>query len=298
MLIDVTDNTRKIVPIRISKDRKISEPINKGDEKQLRSVVGSLSWIARQGRPDIIYRVSKLQSSVKNATVGTLQERHKVLNLAMQGKDLKLRYRNGAFDFQNLGVLTVSDASFANEPGHKSQQGRIHFLVPAEQLAEQDRLTYDAMVISYASTTIKRVCRATLQAETYALQTAQEHGDRLRALLAKMYNKLDPTRWLESSRENAPHLIFSDCRSLTDHLKAQIPRAVQDKRLQIELMSIRQALVDDDGNRTCDIYPGAGDRVDWINTSTMAADCLTKSMKPTFLVAILVIGKYQIDRTK
>ena len=44
----------------------------------------------------------------------------KVLELALNGMDLNLRYKNGPFNFQELGVLTASDASFAGEPGSKS----------------------------------------------------------------------------------------------------------------------------------------------------------------------------------
>ena len=134
ILLDVADNTRKTTYVEIASHRNPADPVTKGEEKQLRSVVGSLSWIARQARPDILYRVSKLQSSIKGATVSTLKEVNKVLELALNGMDLKLRYRNGPFNFQELGVLTASDASFAGEPNSRSQQGRIHFLVPAQQL--------------------------------------------------------------------------------------------------------------------------------------------------------------------
>ena len=41
------------------------------------------------------------------------------------------------------------------------------------------------MVVSLSSTAIKRVCRATLQTETYALQ--KEAGDRIRVVLAETY---------------------------------------------------------------------------------------------------------------
>ena len=71
-LLDVEDNTRKTTYIGIAKHRSSADPVTTGEEKQLRSVVGSLSWIARQARPDILYRVSKLQSSIKRATVSTL----------------------------------------------------------------------------------------------------------------------------------------------------------------------------------------------------------------------------------
>ena len=97
-----------------------------------------------------------------------------MLELALNGMDLKPRYKNGPFNFQELGVLTASEASFAGEPNSRSQQGRIHFLVPAQQLLDPECCEYDVMIVSFSSTTIKKVCRATLQAETYALQNAQE----------------------------------------------------------------------------------------------------------------------------
>ena len=105
-----------------------------------------------------------------------------MLELALNAMDLKLRYKNGPLNFQELGVLTASDASFAGELGSKSQQGKIHFLVPARQLLDPNCCDYDVMIVSFSSTRIKRGCRATLQAETYALQNAPEAGDRVRAL--------------------------------------------------------------------------------------------------------------------
>ena len=37
------------------------------------------------------------------------------MELALNGTGLKLKYKNGPLDFQSLGVLTASDASFADE---------------------------------------------------------------------------------------------------------------------------------------------------------------------------------------
>ena len=144
-LLDVEDNTRKTTHIEIAKHRTPGDPVTKGEEKQLKSVVGSLSWIARQARP-VFFQVSKLQSSIKGATVSTLKEAKKVLELALNGMDLKLRYKNGPFNFRERGVLTASDASFAGEPGRKSRQGRIHFLVPAHQLLDPKCCDYDVMI--------------------------------------------------------------------------------------------------------------------------------------------------------
>ena len=300
MLIDVTDNTAKTTYIDIAKSRKPSEQVTTGEERQLRSVVGSLSWISRQARPDILYRVSRLQSSIKGAKVSTLTDANKVLKMALDTKDLKIRYRHsGNLDFMKLGVLTASDASFAGETQLKSQQGRIHFLCPAEQLIDPNNCRFDVNLVSYSSTTIKRVCRATLQAETYALQNVQEAGDKIRAALAEMYGYLSPgPEWYESARKHVPHIMLSDCRSLVDHLNVEVPARVQDKRLQIELNALRQAIFLDDGTRTASHYPAGGDRVDWCDTHTQIADCFTKSMKPDYLLKVLATCSYEISRSK
>ena len=263
----------------------------------MRSVVGSLSWIARQARPDILDRVPKLQSSIKGATVSTLKEANKVPELALNGMDLKLRYENGPFNFQEFGVLTASDASFAGEPGSKSQQSRIHVLVPAQQLLDPECCDYDVMIVSFSSTTIKRVCRATLQAETYALQNAQEAGDRVRALLAELYGYgTTGPDWHDASRRAIPHVMLSDCRSLVANLNTEVPSRVQDKSLQRELDAIRKSIFDGDGRGTAKVYPKGGDRVDWVATATQVADCLTKGMKPTYMLRVLDTCKYEISR--
>ena len=153
------------------------------------------------------------------------------------------------------------------------------------------------MTVSFSNTTSKRVCRATLQAETYALQSAHEAGDRVRALLAELhgYGTTGPD-WHDASRRAIPHVMLSDCRSLVANLNTELPSRVQDKRLQIELDAIRQSIFDGDGRRTAEVYPKGGDRVGWVATATQIADSLTKSMKPTYMLKVLSTCQYQISR--
>ena len=72
-----------------------------------------------------------------------------------------------------LGVPTASDASFTGEIQLKSQQGRIHVLCPAEELLDPENCPFDVLLVWFRSTTIKRVCRATLQAETSKMRRKQ-----------------------------------------------------------------------------------------------------------------------------
>ena len=93
-------------------------------------------------------------------------------------------------------------------------------------------------------------------------------------------------------------MCLTDCRSLADHLNSEAPARVQDKRLQIELSALRQSIFNEDGARTFDIYLEGGDRVDWIDTATQAADCFTKSMKPDFIIKVINEGVYRVSRAK
>ena len=78
--------------------------------------------------------------------------------------------------------------------------------------------------MSFSSTAIKRVCRATLQAQTYALQNAREAGDRVRALLADLYGYgIASPDWYDASRRAIPHVMLSDCRSLVANLNTEVP---------------------------------------------------------------------------
>ena len=54
------------------------------------------------------------------------------------------------------------------------------------------------------------------------------------------------------------HVYYSDCRSLTDHLRSEVPRKIQDKRLGIELASLRQGIWAD-GELTHQKYSPYGD---------------------------------------
>ena len=294
--LDTFDNTRKVKQVKFDERRPKSERLEKDDITRLRSVTGSLAWVSRQTRPDLGYRVSRLQSSVKDATVGTLAEANATVTLAHKGNDVKLRFPQKHLDWKNIGIITVTDASFSNEKDYKSQQGRMHFLGDLQEVKDPSRNAFRVMPLGFASCTIKRVCRSTLQAETYALQTGIESGDKLRGAIAEVKGYIKSMKtWLEDSRAHVPHLMLSDCRSLTDHLASEIPAKVADKRLGIELQSIHEGIWED-GRETWQKYAEGGDKLVWIATHTMISDCLTKSMRPDLLLRVLKDCMYRVQR--
>ena len=135
------------------------------------------------------------------------------------------------------------------------------------------------------------------QAETYSLQNGLESGDKLRAVLAELKGCIRSKKlWEADSRESVAHLAMTDCRSLADHLNQEILARTIDKRLGIELSAIHEGLWID-GRRTWEAMTG-GDKLDWISTHTMPADCLTKPMKPDLLLRILRECLIRVDKDK
>ena len=107
-----------------------------GEIGQMRSVVGSLAWIARQVRPEMTYYTSKMQSVVSTALVKHLVSCNKILHHAISTSSRGLFFKAGAFDFNSAILVTISDASWANEDRivddkifpRRSQYGRFNCL--------------------------------------------------------------------------------------------------------------------------------------------------------------------------
>ena len=62
--VTAKDNTERVQPITYVTRQATASKVH-----QLGSVTQSLAWIARQKRPDLSYRISKIQSTFENACV-------------------------------------------------------------------------------------------------------------------------------------------------------------------------------------------------------------------------------------
>jgi len=158
----------------------------------------------------------------------------------------------------------------------------------------------DAIVnpITWSSTVIKRVCRTTLMAETFALIRGTETGVKLRASIVDMKGKLDRSNWEESSCEIMGHIWLTDCDSLYEHLMSSKLNTIENKRLAIDLMALRQQVGERKGERTLEVDHSSGDYPRWIDTSVMIADPLTKAMNTDRLVHTMMSGELDLKATK
>ena len=79
------------------KGRKQTDLARDHEVAQLRSVVGSLAWVARKCRHQLSYGVNKLQSVRGTATLDDLRFASKLLQEAKDSSDDGLFFKSGLF---------------------------------------------------------------------------------------------------------------------------------------------------------------------------------------------------------
>ena len=131
------DTVEKTAPVNFRKgDRTMESPANEGEISQLRSVVGSLSWVARQCRPSLSYDCSRLQSVAAGAQLKHLVDPNKTLAQAIEGSEEGFFFKAHAFNWNEAILVSVTDASWAGETlivddkvfPRRSQRARVTFL--------------------------------------------------------------------------------------------------------------------------------------------------------------------------
>ena len=294
--------TDRIRPIYLQPEQKkrANEMVDEKMRTQLRSVIGSLAWLARVCRPDLAYAVCRLQSSVHAATYSDIKFSKQIVQIAKQSKDKGVTYPLKALDFEKLMVVAIQDASHAADYdtsgsgaklGHRSQSGRLLCIADEEFKNSGKGHMY---LIEWHSTVLKRVCRSTLQAETLSLLAGSEEAEHLRCIL---YSFKEPNihapQWMVRVQDKILVDWYTDCRSLSDHANQSGLHVVTDKRLAIDLSGIRQmvwrSLGEEHGDPllTDRVPADATTTLKWTSTDRMLADPLTKGMKHAGLDAFL-----------
>ena len=298
------DTAEQIKPITLTAPRR-REPEAKCTAEEisaLRGRYGSLSWLQRQTRPDLSYASSKGQTAMSGPTVEDILACNRAVDKAHERKDFVIRFKGGALDWATAEVVCTTDASHAGEEdivlnehskdaaaesltreAFRSQKGLVVMLSEPRQKGDGAGKT-NVYAMEWKSQTEKRVCRSTLQAETYALATGTEATDWFRALIAETRDQQFSIHRWEQEIASVACWWLVDAKSVEEHLNKDVGMP-QDKRLAIELASLRQLLRRSGGK--C--------RVVWIDTTTQLADALTKDMDASFLEQVFYNGVYDTE---
>ena len=126
----------KLIPLARERAREPTSPCTPAEQHELRAAVGALSWLATKGRPDLAFEVARLHGQTHAACVADLLESNRVVKRAQKDAGALLRF----MPFKPACIIAISDSSFANMQGGRSQCG--HFLLLGDEaLARGDFLS-------------------------------------------------------------------------------------------------------------------------------------------------------------
>ena len=93
IVVTCRNTTMKLEPLLVKPGRKNRQLINEEEKTQMKSVAGSLQWIARQVRPELDYRTLKVQQMATAGTVQDFKFANKVVLYARMTADRGLTFR-------------------------------------------------------------------------------------------------------------------------------------------------------------------------------------------------------------
>ena len=265
------------------------------------SLVGALSWLGSQTRPDLVCGVSMAQQLQKAPTAGDIRFTNMLAKRAEAHREKGIWLKPVSLD--DYEIFVYHDSAWANASLELS--GEDHFALNEDdhvrgemtgtpydfkerkakransKVASQygimiliaDRHCFakgggECSLLEWRSAAGKRVCRSTFAAETMACCEGLEAGQFVRSFLATTFS--GKLRRIEELYGNRLH-CFSDCRSLYDHVHRQgLPRIPSDKRLAVDLAAIRQMIDREQQN--------GRELLHWVPTNVQLADILTKPM--------------------
>ncbi|CAE7204839.1 RE1 [Symbiodinium microadriaticum] len=284
----------RLYQVEIDKDIPDHAEVTEAQKHDNMSLIGALSWMASQTRPDLQVGVSMSQQRQKEPTAGDIRFTNQLARRAMDLKENGLVFHY--VDLDSAALLCYHDAGWANVP--QNQEDPYYRLTPEEDtdglitdgpFARKDAKAKKAnssitsqlggvyvlanrgvlqgevqlgSILDWRSGACDRVCRSTFAAETMACSTATETGDYIARFLETLL-----TGKLERVKSRFEIRFLTDCRSLYDHLTRDgVPRVPTCKRLAVDLAGIREDLA-------------SYGKIVWVPAWAQLADVLTKPLK-------------------
>ena len=264
----------KEVPLEKGRATQSHLEATEQERDDTRAAVGSITWAAKEGRPDGAAMASLVASSLSSLKVPDIVDLNKCIKRMKEEAALKIPIQSIPLSELCWGVIT--DASYANAAKGKSQGA---FAVIAYDKGVIEKGEGRCNLMHWRSGKIHRVVNSTLAAETQSLSRGLAELTWTVTVFNEFITKgFDLRRWEESLAERRlAALVKTDCeeglsegicivdaKSLYDHLSKETVGVASDKRTALEMQVIRQALAE---TKT---------EVRWVPHPSMIVDALTK----------------------
>ncbi len=264
--IDCMDYVASMSDYKVGRDRmKMKEDgLTAAEMKAFRGLLGQLQWFSRIGGYEVNFGVSQLASKMSSPRVEDLAEASRLIRMVKsEHNEKKMIFRPGLkFSEEDIAVVAVHDASFANVGNHGSQRG-CWLGITTKNLLEDHNNMHTVHFLQWNSGRIHRVVRSTLSAEAYSCSEALDSLNWMRATLKEILHG-GSMKDYNDGMQTLPGVTVTDCKSLYDCIHSE-RTLLSDKRLSLEAAIIRQSL---DENLS----------IRWVSTEQQLADCLTKTL--------------------
>ena len=280
----------KIPSIKIESNRKTNptEPVTEEERQALRGLVGSLQYAAVNTRPDIASKLSSLQSSINQATVGNLLEANKLLHESKKHADVSITIKS--IPLVDFRFLAFSDASFASKSRPDSHAGMI-IVGTHKEISKNVSCPISPLI--WGCRKIQKVVTSTLSAETYSLASTLDQMSWLRLYWGWLMNPKLAWKDSEKTLKTLPlavsvntfkenkDIAVTDCKSLFDLTTRTAMPSCSEFRVSLQARAIKDLLAE-------------GTHLRWVHSAAQLADALTKSMESQFLRETLRVGRYHL----
>ena len=230
--------------------RRNSYKVDETERRTIRRVVGELLWVSLMTRPDLSFEVNSLSSNIIDATVKDLKDAKRLVE--------KAKLEPVTLTFTKLGpkeelrIKIYTDASFNNQDRKlKSTEGRV--------LVLENCRSSKCNVFSWKTKRISRICRSVKAAETRALESGLDEAVHYARMVHEIYE----------GEVNLKHPKQIEVTALTDNKglweNLNNTRQCEEKLLRNSVALIKQMVEFKEVTR-----------IDWVETSAMLADTLTK----------------------
>lgn len=267
------------IPLSLERKSSTESPANTEETKQLRAVLGALSWRATQTSPWLGASVSVLQGVQSSPTVADLLTANKLVRTQRALHDVPIRFCS---NIEKPILITYTDASWACKRDGTSQGGQISVIADVSVL-EGHRSAFSP--VAWQSRKLARVARSSTSAEVQMASNATDHHEFLKQILLEWFNKRPV---LENSPDQVmktmPSILILDAKNLYDALSRIETSGLQleEKRTAIDVLSIRE--------RT----QQTGILVKWVDSDQQLGDGLSKPNQFDSLLEILRFGSLSI----
>ena len=255
-----------------SDDRALTESV----VSLLRSINGKLSWAARQSRPDVLFLVSLLQQSMKAPQVRHLRMANQVIRQLK--KNVTLNFVQLGCSLDELLFVVATDGAYGTMPEGKSQQGWLVAIAHPNIKEGHSRMN----LVEWQSSSCKRIVRSSMAIEASAASMGYEHGEYVRALFGEIIcEDFQVRKWGHFVRRWELLLVL-DARTAHDTLQTEsLP---QDRRTALDLLAIKESLLDESNRSLCRWVPGP----------QQISDGLTKEKDNKMLLSFLENNKWSL----